>query len=85
MALRTPHTLGLRTVPVALMMAGSGSTDRDGNASVGLETNTYRELAQAFSAHNIASLRYDERGVGQSARAGVNEIALRTARHWRTR
>lgn len=53
-------------VPVALIVAGSGPTDRDGNNPAGLATDTYRMLAGALAQHGVASLRYDKRGIGES-------------------
>lgn len=53
-------------VPIALIVAGSGPTDRDGNNPAGLATDTYRMLAGALAQHGIASLRYDKRGIGES-------------------
>ncbi|HEY3822253.1 MAG TPA: alpha/beta fold hydrolase [Polyangiaceae bacterium] len=53
-------------VPVVLIIAGSGPTDRDGNSALGLRTDAYRMLAEALAVRGIASLRYDKRGVGQS-------------------
>jgi pimeloyl-ACP methyl ester carboxylesterase len=59
-------------VPVVLIIAGSGATDRDGN-SPGLKMNIYRMLADSLLRHGIASLRYDKRGVGQSVHAMRSE------------
>ncbi len=56
------------TVPVVVILAGSGPTDRDGNSSLGLRTDAYRLVAEALAARGIASLRYDKRGVGSSGR-----------------
>lgn len=47
--------------PVALLIAGSGSIDRDGNGPQ-LKPATLKKLAQDLAAHGIASLRYDKRG-----------------------
>jgi len=47
--------------PVALVIAGSGSTDRDGNGPQ-LKPATLKKLAHDLAAHGIASLRYDKRG-----------------------
>jgi uncharacterized protein len=55
-------------VPVALIIAGSGPTDRDGNNSSGLKTDAYRLMATTLAEHGIASLRFDKRGVGESGR-----------------
>lgn len=49
----------------ALIIAGSGPTDRDGNGS-GLKSDAYRHLADGLAKVGIASLRFDKRGIGQS-------------------
>jgi len=54
-------------IPVVLIIAGSGPTDRDGNSNQGLNTNTYKMLAYALGDNGIAALRYDKRMIGQSA------------------
>ncbi len=54
-------------VPVALIVAGSGPTDRDGNNPPVLHTNMYAQLAWGLARHGIASVRYDKRGLGGSA------------------
>lgn len=53
-------------IPVVLIIPGSGPTDRDGNSTPGLRSNTYKLIAAALGKAGIASLRYDKRGVGQS-------------------
>jgi uncharacterized protein len=55
--------------PVVLIIAGSGPTDRDGNIGRTLQTNAYKMLADSLQNNGIASLRYDKRGVGESAAA----------------
>ncbi|NKQ10798.1 alpha/beta hydrolase family protein [Pseudomonas sp. SST3] len=62
-------------VPVALLIAGSGPTDRDGNNPMG-RNDSLKRLAQALAKHGIASLRYDKRGVGQSRAAAPDESQL---------
>ncbi|MGH6739967.1 MAG: alpha/beta hydrolase family protein, partial [Bradyrhizobium sp.] len=49
--------------PVALLIAGSGSTDHDGN---GPQTKpaTLKKLSDGLVAQGIATLRYDKRGAG---------------------
>ncbi|GAA4302385.1 alpha/beta fold hydrolase [Compostibacter hankyongensis] len=54
-------------VPVALIIAGSGPTDRNGNNENGLHTDTYKLLAEGLAAKGVATLRYDKRYVGQSS------------------
>lgn len=53
-------------VPVVLIIAGSGPTDRDGDNPLGDRAGTYRKLAWALAQQGIASARYDKRGVGAS-------------------
>jgi uncharacterized protein len=53
-------------VPVVLVVAGSGPTDRDGNGPLGLSTDTYRLLAEGLAGRQVASLRFDKRGIGAS-------------------
>jgi pimeloyl-ACP methyl ester carboxylesterase len=63
--------------PAVLIIAGSGPTDRDGNSTLGLSTNTYKMLAEGLAAKGISSLRYDKRGVGESRAAMVKQSDLR--------
>ena len=55
-------------MPVALIIAGSGPTDRDGNQG-GRGAATLRRLAHALAEAGVATLRTDKRGVGASADA----------------
>src|SRR5574338_1008695 len=49
-------------VPVALLIAGSGPTDRDGNSPLlPGKNNSLKLLAEGLAQHGIASLRYDKR------------------------
>ena len=50
---------------VVLFFSGRGPTDRDGN-QVMMRTNSLRLLAYELAARNIASVRFDKRGVGAS-------------------
>jgi uncharacterized protein len=58
-----------KKVPVILIIAGSGPTDRDGNSPL-LKgaNNSLKLLAEGLAANGIASLRYDKRGVGESGK-----------------
>lgn len=60
----------------ALILSGSGATDRDGNGPSGRGPNELKQLAQALDAAGIASLRVDKRGIGESAPAAPSETAL---------
>lgn len=63
-------------VPVVLIIAGSGPTDRDGNNSDGGRTDSLKRLAVILAKHNIASVRYDKRGVAASKPATPDERDL---------
>jgi uncharacterized protein len=63
-------------IPVVLIIAGSGPTDRNCNQP-GLHTNAYQMLSDALSVKGIASLRYDKRGAGASAGAIKSESEIR--------
>jgi uncharacterized protein len=65
-------------MPVALLIAGSGPTDRDGNSPLlPGKNNSLKMLADSLSQHGIATLRYDKRGIAASAGAGGKESDLR--------
>jgi pimeloyl-ACP methyl ester carboxylesterase len=49
--------------PVALLIAGSGSTDHDGNGPQ-VKPATLKKLSEQLAARKIATLRYDKRGAG---------------------
>jgi uncharacterized protein len=63
--------------PVVLIVAGSGPTDRNGNSPLGIAPDSYKLLASDLEHRNVASLRYDKRGVGASRAAGPSEWNLR--------
>ncbi len=65
------------TRAVAVIIAGSGPTDRDGNSPLGVAASTYRLLAEGLAERGIATVRYDKRGIAQSALAGPAEVDLR--------
>jgi pimeloyl-ACP methyl ester carboxylesterase len=64
-------------VPVVLIVAGSGPTDRDGNSRLGLRSDVYKKLAWGLAQRGIASVRYDKRGIGGSTFMGdVSTVAF---------
>jgi len=63
-------------LPVALIIAGSGQTDRNGDNPM-MKNEGLQKLAYGLAAKNIASLRFDKRGIGESKAAGKTEADLR--------
>ncbi|WP_342242980.1 alpha/beta hydrolase [Pseudomonas sp. OTU5201] len=63
-------------VPVALIISGSGPTDRDGNNPLGGRNDSLKKLAQLLARNGIASVRYDKRGIAASQDAGADERQL---------
>jgi uncharacterized protein len=49
--------------PIALLIAGSGTTDHDGNGPQ-IKPATLKKLSEQLAARKIATLRYDKRGAG---------------------
>ena len=70
---------GTRTpVPVVLIIAGSGPTDRNGNSpALPGANNSLKMLADGLAARGIASVRYDKRGIAASRAAMTGEQDLR--------
>jgi len=63
-------------VPVALIIAGSGPTDRNGNNPM-MTNNSLKMLSAALAKKGIASVRYDKRGIAKSQTAGSKEADMR--------
>ena len=75
-SLLMPRAVG--RVPVVLLVAGSGPTDRDGNArGAASRSDSLKLLATALAQAGFASLRYDKRGIAASAAAMSREADLR--------
>jgi len=69
---------GRDPVPVVLIIAGSGPTDRNGNSKIlPGANNSLKMLADGLAARGIASLRYDKRAIGQSVVPNMKEDDLR--------
>jgi uncharacterized protein len=65
-------------VPLVLVIAGSGPTDRDGNTPMAAGKNdSLKLLATALRDNGVASVRYDKRGIAASKGAARAETDLR--------
>lgn len=73
--LTVPSTVK-QPVPVVIIIAGSGPTDRDGNNAM-MKNNSLLMLGDSLSSRGLASLRFDKRGIGASKAAAKDESALR--------
>ena len=65
-----------KPVPVVLIIAGSGPTDRDGNNTQAGRNDGLKILAWRLAQSNIASVRFDNRGIAQSLPAAPDERTL---------
>lgn len=63
---------------MALIIPGSGPTDRDGNNPLMGKAGTYRLLAEGLAAQGIASVRIDKRGMfgSRAAVADPNAVTI---------
>lgn len=68
-------------VPLAILVAGSGPTDRNGNNPFAEKLNTLQFLAKQLASLGVASVRYDKRGIGASVAAAPDERTLRVAQY----
>lgn len=66
---------GFKKGQVVLIIAGSGPTDRDGN-NPSMTCDTYKKIAHELAKNNIASLRYDKRGIAESVASVERESDL---------
>ncbi len=71
--LSTPKTV--EKVPLALIIAGSGPTDLNGNNPM-MKNNSLRFLSDALVGSNIATLRFDKFGIANSAIPGLDESSI---------
>lgn len=64
--------------PVALIIPGSGPTDRDGNSTpLPGKNNSLKMLAESLAENGIASVRYSKRGAAENQEAVIPESELR--------
>lgn len=67
-----------QTRAAAVILPGSGPTDRDGNSpQFSIQAASYRLLAEGLAERSVATVRIDKRGVAASAAAGPAEADLR--------
>ncbi|ASU83100.1 alpha/beta hydrolase [Nocardiopsis gilva YIM 90087] len=59
-----PRVVGDAPIPAALIISGSGPTDRDGNSELRPGADTNLNLARVLAEAGVASLRYDKLGSG---------------------
>ncbi len=63
-----------KRVPVVLLIAGSGPTDRDCNSPYGVKSNAFKMLTDSLVRQGIAVARYDKRGSGTNLQAAIKVI-----------
>ncbi|MFD2115774.1 alpha/beta hydrolase family protein [Paenibacillus yanchengensis] len=60
--------------PLAIIIAGSGPTDRDGNSTMlPGKNNSLKMVAEQLAEQGVASIRYDKRGIGMNSGLGGKE------------
>ncbi|QRP44362.1 S9 family peptidase [Amycolatopsis sp. FDAARGOS 1241] len=69
------HRAG-RRLPAALLIPGSGPTDRDGNEPPAVTPATLRLLAGALDRDGVATLRFDKYGTGRTGLGGIDPATL---------
>ncbi|MFF6014280.1 alpha/beta hydrolase [Lysinibacillus fusiformis] len=52
--------------PVAVIIAGSGPTDKDGNSVLAGKNNSLKMMAEGLAQKGITTVRYDKRGIGDN-------------------
>lgn len=65
-----------KAIPVVLLIAGSGPTDRNGNQP-NMQNNSLKMIGNALFYEGIASLSFDKLGIGESKGSVINEVDLR--------
>ena len=76
--------------PLALIVPGSGPTDRDGNNPLGVAAAPYRLLAEALAGKGVSTVRIDKRGLfgSKAAIPDPNKVTLsdyaQDVHHWAT-
>lgn len=64
-------------VPIVVIIAGSGPTDRNGNSLMGIKPNSYAQLAWRLAERGVASVRYDKRVLpGTNGQVNIASLSL---------
>ena len=66
---------GVEKPPMAIIIGGSGPTDRNGNQQM-INNNSLKFLAEGLSAQGIATFRYDKRILKQMKDRTLNEESI---------
>ena len=61
-----------KSIPLVILIAGSGPTDRDGNQSF-MKNDALKKIAEALSQKGIATFRYDKRIVKQIRNQNIDK------------
>lgn len=67
-----PNTQEEKSIPLVILIAGSGPTDRDGNQSF-MKNDALKKIAEALSQKGIATFRYDKRIVKQIRNQNIDK------------
>jgi len=71
-----PDTSQGQKLPAAVLLAGSGPTDRNGNSKlISGPVDTLRNFADALASQGVASLRYDKLASGKTGLASHSNLA----------
>jgi len=61
---------------LAILIAGSGPTDRNCNNHMGLKTDAFRLISDSLKFHGISSYRYDKRGIAASTKVPESTMSM---------
>jgi uncharacterized protein len=68
--------VGKKKIPVVLIIAGSGPTDRNGNNSM-MKNDALKLIAHQLAENQIASVRFDKRLIAESKSSSISELDIR--------
>ena len=68
--------VGQKKVPVVLIIAGSGPTDRNGNNTM-MKNDALKLIALELGANQIATVRFDKRFIAESKSSSMSETDIR--------